>query len=269
MRYHSQNLNEDRLGNVKGSIFWHGRAWLYTKHEIHWEWLLGRHANGFSIYAAFGGGDNDSGLMLHVCIPFVLSVYLGIAGIVKCKECKTGVAIHNGGFWIYPLSYVMESNSKDPWWRKCHSWYFPWCYDWYSTEVLEHGAHLPGFLKTIWKEMRGDRRKGDVFASMDERNKAALSVSETYDYTYTRKNGEVQNRKATVHVNRMTWRMKWWPLLPFKKVSTSIDVKFDDEVGEGTGTWKGGCLGCGYELRHAETPLECLRRMESERKFGR
>jgi hypothetical protein len=44
-------------------------------------------------------------------------------------------------------------------------------------------------------------------------------------------------------------------------------IEFNDEVGERTGSWKGGTLGCGYNLLPNETPLECLRRMEKERKF--
>jgi hypothetical protein len=39
------------------------------------------------------------------------------------------------------------------------------------------------------------------------------------------------------------------------------------EAGKRKGSWKGGTLGCGYELKKNETPLECLRRMESEREF--
>lgn len=91
---------------------------------------------------------------------------------------------------------------------------------------------------------------------------------ETYDYTYTLKSGEIQHRKADIHVRRMTWVWRWtywlkWP----RKVRTSIDIRFDDEVGERTGSWKGGCTGCGWDLKPNETPLESLRRMERERVF--
>jgi hypothetical protein len=39
------------------------------------------------------------------------------------------------------------------------------------------------------------------------------------------------------------------------------------ECGERKGSWKGGTLGCSYELLPNETPLDCLKRMEKERKF--
>jgi hypothetical protein len=91
---------------------------------------------------------------------------------------------------------------------------------------------------------------------------------ETHDYTYTLRNGTVQHRKAKIGVEEREWRQKWLKWCPwFAKVSRTIDVNFDDEVGERTGSWKGGCTGCGYDLRPDETPLECLRRMERERKF--
>ena len=47
----------------------------------------------------------------------------------------------------------------------------------------------------------------------------------------------------------------------------SIGVSFDGEVGEETGSWKGGCVGCGYEMLPGEVPLDTLRRMERDRKF--
>lgn len=50
-------------------------------------------------------------------------------------------------------------------------------------------------------------------------------------------------------------------------MSRSIDVEFNAEVGERTGSWKGGCIGCGYQMNPNETPLQALRRMEAERKF--
>lgn len=90
-------------------------------------------------------------------------------------------------------------------------------------------------------------------------------TTETHPYTYTLKSGEVQHRRATIRVEEMEWR-RWW--LPWRHVWRGIEVEFDDEVGERTGSWKGGTLGCGYEFKDStETPLECLRRMEAEREF--
>lgn len=91
---------------------------------------------------------------------------------------------------------------------------------------------------------------------------------EVYPYTYTLKNGTVQLRDATVTVEEREWRRRGWKWSRLgRKVRRSIAVEFSDEVGERSGSWKGGTIGCGYDLRPGETPLECLRRMERERKL--
>lgn len=275
MRYHSQNLNEDRRGDPKGSMFWHGRAWFYGRREpqselFHIEWLFGKYARDFGIHATFGYGDSDAGVCLHIGLPWLFSVYLVLPYVCRCRESQTGIAIHNGAFWIYPFTDQHESRRDHPWWKKNYAFHFPWTYDWYSTEILEHKANLPGLAKTVYMERKKPRLgSGDWRRDFDARKDAAKLVSETYDYTYTLKSGEVQRRKAAVYVDRMTWRALWWPIIPRQQVRTSINITFDGEVGEGTGSWKGGCTGCGYDMLHAETPLECLLRMERERKFDR
>jgi len=91
---------------------------------------------------------------------------------------------------------------------------------------------------------------------------------QVHDYIYTLRSGEVQHRKATCHVERREWRQKWlrWTRL-FAKIRTYLEIQFDGEVGERTGSWKGGCIGCGYDMRRGESMESCLRRMEAERKF--
>lgn len=89
-------------------------------------------------------------------------------------------------------------------------------------------------------------------------------LERTYPYRYERESGEVQERKATVKTRTGTW---WRPWLPWRKVVRAIDVDFSDEIGERTGSWKGGVMGCSYEMLPHESPLDCLRRMERERRF--
>jgi hypothetical protein len=93
----------------------------------------------------------------------------------------------------------------------------------------------------------------------------------TDKYTYTRKNGVVQHVAAKYFVEEREWRWRIFHKLPFavgpKKIQRSISVEFSDPIGESTGSWKGGCTGCGYEMLPGEPPRETLRRMERERKF--
>jgi hypothetical protein len=116
-------------------------------------------------------------------------------------------------------------------------------------------------------ERKGDRKRGISIDWYTDEIKNLL-WKEEYDYKYTLRDGEVQDRKANITVEQREWRPKWfmWTSL-FNKIRTDIDVEFSDEVGERTGSWKGGCIGCSWGLLPGETPYECLKRMEAERIF--
>lgn len=91
---------------------------------------------------------------------------------------------------------------------------------------------------------------------------------QTFPYTYILKNGLAQNVKATVYVDRREWRRKCLRYIPwFAMKRQSLDVTFSAEVGERVGSWKGGCIGCGIDMKKGETAEQALRRMERERKF--
>ena len=91
---------------------------------------------------------------------------------------------------------------------------------------------------------------------------------EVHPYRYRLKSGEIQERKATVYIEEREWRWRCFQWLPYPRmISRCISIEFDGEVGEGTGSWKGGAIGCGYEMLPNETIIGTLKRMESERKF--
>lgn len=91
-----------------------------------------------------------------------------------------------------------------------------------------------------------------------------LTKPETHDYFYRLRDGYSQHRRATIHVETRTWVRPWFP---WRRTRNTIEVRFDLEVGEKSGSWKGGCLGCEYEMKPGETPVQTLRRMERERFF--
>ena len=137
-------------------------------------------------------------------------------------------------------------------WGSKHKFiHMPWSYDHIRCDVRKPDG-------TWTKELNSWDGKGEDGRCTGE-----------YDYKYTLKNGEVQERKATVYVERREWRQKWLKWTPlFALVKTSIEVEFNGEVGERSGSWKGGCTGCGYNILPNETPEQALRRMENERKFN-
>ena len=173
-------------------------------------------------------------------------------------------------FLHFPFQYIPVSK-KERWCREWQQWGFSsyddaiyfhwneivkvWGLPWFSSVHQRHevrradGKWVP--YVGCWEDKEPDGREEFYFP-----------------YQYKLKRGEVQNRTATVYVDRMAWRPKgftWTGL--FENVRQSISVAFDDEVGERTGSWKGGTVGCGYEMLPSETPEQTLRRMERERVF--
>lgn len=173
------------------------------------------------------------------------TLYLKVPMIIKQREgtedwnASFGISFHDKAFWWH-------------WRTNLWTWY-PFG-DW--THV-RHEVQLPD-----GRFVKPEGYISDIESIKDGR------LIETHDYTYVLNNGTVQHRKATICVQERELRWKYFVILPYPRiVRRTIDIAFDDEVGEGTGSWKGGTTGCGYELKPNETPLACLRRMESERKF--
>lgn len=175
-----------------------------------------------------------------------------------------------------PLRAIVDGNG-----RRCHgewaSWgfrfaediVFAWGYDrslrlrWpWSWVYARHEVQLPGGEWVMVESARQQRSW--------ELRRAIIDQAERWQfpYRYALCSGEVQNRTATVFVERRYWRRHWLRWLPaFEKCSTAIDVTFSEEIGEQSDSWKGGCTGCGYDMRPGETAEQTLRRMEAERKF--
>jgi len=172
----------------------------------------------------------------------------------ECDPPRYGFYFYSVEGWL-PTELVLCKG------RKIKTFYLPWSPEWVRTSRMLKD-------ETWLHEKVGDRKKGIEMNWWKKEVQDSL-WSETYPYTYVLKDGTVQERLATVKVEEREWRPRWfmWTSL-FAKKRTSIDIEFDKEVGERTGSWKGGTVGCGYDLLPNESPLECLRRMEKERKFN-
>jgi hypothetical protein len=140
--------------------------------------------------------------------------------------------------------------------RKTKAIYMPWAWRWERTSImLKDGS---------WEH---EFRKGVKKAFWNEDFWNGLIWKESYQYMYVLKSGKIQQVTAKVHVEEREWRWRFglpWP----RMVERSISVGFDKEVGERTGSWKGGVTGCSYEMKEGESPIDTLRRMEKERKFN-
>lgn len=166
----------------------------------------------------------------------------------ECDSPKWGIAIHNNTFWLYKGGKG-NMNGGNKWW----TWDIPFfTKDWVRTSIL--------LKNDTWEhETKGNKK---YFYSEDWKEK-----QKTWQYDYTDSyDGEII--PTTIYVDEREWRPKWlkWTKA-FATTRTSVDVHFSKEVGKKKGSWKGGVLGCSYELLPNENPLNCLKRMEIERKF--
>ena len=147
------------------------------------------------------------------------------------------------------------------WGRRSVIKWFPWTLHHIKTEGL--GADGK------WFYVR-------PFRLGDEPREAPPVWSAEYPYHYMLDSGEVQAVTATVTRERATYGALWFGRGPIsralrsvfpKKVFDDIDIKFSDEVGSRRGSWKGGTIGCSYNMRPGETPRHTLNRMQAERRF--
>lgn len=289
LHFHWQNLNEkwpkgversERRGEPtlgwglrEGRCWWHFRSKdRHPGNTVRLEWNL------WSCFCGIGFDIDDEDLTLHISFPpvafwlsftthfkwidrlapkkFLDAVTYPDTIVVDEREC--GVKIHGGRLWINPWSKKDEWVAADPWWVKGVS---------FSVNPFElvHMRHevrcrVDLLGSTYWMPYVGS---WETDRPRDYREKF------TYTYHYMLSSGEIQTREATVYVERRAWRpkcLKWTSL--FEKVRTVIDIAFSDEVGERTGSWKGGTIGCSWELLSGETPEQALRRMEAVRKFN-
>lgn len=139
---------------------------------------------------------------------------------------------------------------------KKYCFHMPWEWKWVRTSNLRKDGN--------WEHETNKDRKS--FWDIDKWKDVLWT--ETHPYTYILKRARVQERLATIKVEEREWRwrgMQWNPYL--KRVKKTINVEFNDEVGEQSGSWKGGTLGCSYTMLKGETPWQTLKRMEIERTF--
>lgn len=181
--------------------------------------------------------------LIHFYLPFKTKLKEG------CSLPDYGFAIHDGIFWIHIGGDYDESIGQVQG-RQWISWNLPF----FSYQFDGHCIVSKDF---DWVKMDNGLRSWDF--------KKDGAYIETHSYTYTLESGEVQHRIATCSIEKRKWHRKWFPFLT--KVRQEIDIDFSDEVGERTGSWKGGTMGCSYEMLPNDTIETCLRRMEQERKF--
>lgn len=255
LMFHWQNLTAQ---DKEGSFPWHGRTWLYFgKPCFKFEWSFGRPQLGF-LFALDDDFENTVSFSISLLI---VSLYFTIDGVFHRlirMPGEFGLSFHKEyvrfDFW----SELHSWNQSAPWWRKSHTIFAPWSWEIYRTSyLLKDGS---------WHHIYAKRGR-DGLKILDE-VKALPLLEEQHPYSYQRKNGEIQKRTATCKVEEREWRWRWFMWLPYiRMISRVVDYEFNDEVGERSGSWKGGVYASSEEMRPGETIEQCFRRMEATRKF--
>jgi hypothetical protein len=217
------------------------KKFKYEKSNIY---LSITNMNFFQI--SIGIDDSDFGDINSFCIilPF-LYLSLKIKNLFK-KRYLINIDRNYISFNIYYDSMGDKSN--------LNYYYFPWSFEWYQTKHLDKNNN--------WII---DSKKNRINTWDDNFNNKLFS--ETYDYRYILKNGNIIKTKATINVRIMEWRRKGIMFSSFgNKVRKTIDVKFEDPIGEYVHSYKGGVTGTGFLMKENESPYDALKRMEKEYK---
>lgn len=168
-----------------------------------------------------------------------------------CDEPTYGIQVHDNTLWIMRGGNG-NTNGRNKWW----TWDIPF----FTWKHIRHQVECKdGILKDSKDLMRDSEGRW-----IPVRDNPELNVHE-YMYTDSYDDSKIP---CKYWIEEREWRPKWltWTGL-FKKVKRYIEIDFEQEVGKEKGSWKGGCVGCSYNLLPGETADECIRRMERERKF--
>jgi hypothetical protein len=178
-------------------------------------------------------------------------------GIEDCQSAAWGITYVENSLLIY---YGGAGNYEGG--AKCKIINLPWTLTWVRTSTLLASGEYHHQTQTSRKSYENDEA-GEIEGSYDWLNKNKWQESHPY---IDKCDGTVVT--ATISVEEREWRplwFQWTSLFAFKRKEIKVD--FDQEVGSRKGSWKGGTIGCGYDLKAGESPLEALKRMEQERKM--
>lgn len=204
----TQNLNE-KPGDVLGSIWKHGRAWLHrvVDGESKWpplatfEWSHGRTSLAATLH--FNGGEREVTAHLAVpggsyCATFVMPRWLverlpwkahGRKGGWDGVDRNIGIRVFDGAIWLSLWEDGMSWRSDDPWWTRA---------------TIRLDDLLLGKAKYATREIS----KREVKVPMPEGS---------YD--------------ATATLEHATWTRPRWPWRPFSKELLRVKIDVPKGIG--------------------------------------
>jgi hypothetical protein len=158
-----------------------------------------------------------------------------------CDMPRYGFAVHNNTLWFYKGGDYDEGQCQNQW--------ITWDLPYFSWKFEGHWILNKSKQWSLVESGSYQYRKDSAYV-------------EVHPFTYILKNGTIQERTATCTIEKRKWYRKWFPFLTMTR--QVIDIEFSDEVGERSGTWKGGTIGMSYDLRSDESIAECLDRLQKD-----
>lgn len=151
------------------------------------------------------------------------------------------------------------------------TFYMPWSYE--CHHIIIEGKDGRRYIE-FYKDYKKRRIRAEKY------NCRPLPVTDIFDiydkptfyweepYEYTLNDGKVQRCIGMYHIEEREWRPRatyWLPI--FKITRKDLEIKLTDEIGEKSGTWKGGCTGFGRAILPGEDPHTAYQRIMKESKF--
>lgn len=181
-------------------------------------------------------------------------------------EREFGFTIVEGAIHVH---YGPQTHSSDT--TKSKIWWIPWkswrlvrhsLYDQHG----EHWVDQPVHRGRKHRERIGNRAWMNIW----EAQRALEAACPTIQFEFDDFDGE--RITATTKIEEREWKRgegwwRWLSLASHRRVSRSLDLRFNSEVGRRKGSWKGGTLGHGITMRPGELHEDAFRRYCDENKL--
>lgn len=246
--------------NVRGIAYRHfGFLSLDRADGLRFTWLEVSPNCGLALQLINWGDDDHWTLNVQF---IYLNIFLRLPFLPHRTPTPMQMGDHWGFSWRWGSAWGHCIHFN--WCQKVKIVHLPWAWEWERTSYLLTNGQWADETREIRAEMRilsGAHASYEYYRDLPK-------WTEAYPYKYLLRSGEVQETVATIRVMEMEHRRRFLRWTRFgRKIWRYIDVEFASEVGERSGSWKGGTIGCSYTLRPDELPRVALKRMEQERKF--
>jgi hypothetical protein len=202
MRWHWQNLNEDRRGRKKGSGFWEGRAWFYASKRdwatcFHGSWVFGRRAHFTMLEAGINFYDPKD-IYLHFGIALLFNFYLSLQGYQIMRRLPDNKRQIGFSFSDNHFRWIL--------WRDPN--------EWHRGDRRQGGFFLDTLIKGNYKYSKETLEQQDVLIPMPEKS-----------------------YPAHIEIFESTWRYPRWPW-PKRMVRAEVEIPGGIPIpGKGENSW--------------------------------